>query len=194
MLQPLLRKNDGTAKWLIGIFSAIVFVVVVILGRVKLDVQVGFDVHIFAFINAIINGTIAVLLLAALLTVKQGNYKLHRTLMLAALTLSVLFLVSYIAHHLLAGEVKYGDYDHNGIVSVEEKAEAGAFRYVYYVILITHIILATLILPIILYTAYRGLTGEYAAHKKLARITWPIWFYVAITGPLVYFLVSPFYS
>ncbi|TAE11804.1 MAG: DUF420 domain-containing protein [Bacteroidetes bacterium] len=194
MLQPLLRKNDGTAKWLIGIFSAIVFVVVVVLGRVKLNVQVGFDVHIFALINAVINGTIAVLLLAALLAVKQKSYQVHRALMLAALGLSVLFLVSYIAHHLLAGEVKYGDYDHNGVLSVEEKAEAGVFRYAYYFILITHIILATLILPIILFTAYRGLTGEYAAHKKLSRITWPIWFYVAITGPLVYFLVSPFYT
>lgn len=194
MLEPSLPKNDKQARWLIAIFSVVVFTAVVILGRVKLDIGVNFDVHIFAKINAFINATIAVLLVAALVTVKQKKYALHKRIMLTALLLSVAFLVSYILHHLLAGEAKFGDTDHDGIVSEAEKLAAGGMRMVYFVILITHIFLAAIILPFILFTAYRGLTAEYPKHKKIAKITWPLWFYVAVTGPVVYWMISPYYT
>ncbi len=194
MLEPSIPKNDKKAGWLIGIFSVVVFTAVVILGRVQLNIGVDFDVHIFAKVNAFINATIAVLLVAALVTVKQGKYQLHKSLMMAALFLSVLFLVSYIAHHLLAGEAKFGDADHDGIVSEAEKLAVGGTRILYLVILLTHIFLAAVILPIILFTAYRGLTSEFAKHKKIAKITWPLWFYVAVTGPVVYFMISPYYT
>ncbi len=180
MLQASIQKNDPKAKWLIGIFSFVVFAAVVILGRVKLEVDLGFDVHIFAAINAVINSAIAVLLIAALWAVKAKKYLLHKQMMMTALLLSVLFLVSYIAHHLLAGDTKFGG--------------EGAIRTVYYVILITHIFLAAIILPFILFTAYRALTAEYATHKKLAKYTWPLWLYVAITGPVVYWMISPYYQ
>lgn len=193
MLQASLTKNDKKASWLIGIFSVIVFTAVVLLGRVKLELDLGFDVHIFATINAFINSAIAVLLMAALWAVKNKNYQLHRKLMMVALVLSILFLVSYIAHHLLAGEARFGDSNHDGLVSDEEKLQAGTIRMVYYFILGTHIVLAALILPLILFTAYRALTAEFPAHKKLARITWPLWFYVAVTGPVVYWMISPYY-
>jgi putative membrane protein len=193
MLAPVLKKNDKQAAWIIGIFSIVVFAVVVSLGRIKLDVNIGFDVHIFAAANAIINSLIALLLIAALVAVKQNNYLLHKRLMMTALVLSILFLVSYIAHHLLAGEAKFGDIDHDGIVTDLEKSTVGDLRYIYYFILLTHIFLAAIILPFILYTAYRALTAEFPAHKKLARITWPLWLYVAITGPIVYWLISPYY-
>jgi putative membrane protein len=194
MLAPVLKKNDKQAAWIIGIFSIVVFAVVVSLGRIKLDVNIGFDVHIFAAANAIINSLIALLLIAALVAVKQNNYLLHKRLMMTALVLSILFLVSYIAHHLLAGEAIFGDIDHDGIVTDLEKRTVGNLRYIYYFILITHIFLAAIILPFILYTAYRALTAEFLAHKKLARITWPLWLYVAITGPVVYWLISPYYT
>lgn len=194
MLKPVFQKNDRLANWLIGIFSLVVFIVVVILGKFKLDVNLGFDVHIFAAINAFVNATIAVLLVAALIAVKNQRYELHKKLMMGALVLSVLFLLSYIAHHLLAGEAKYGDANHDGIVDEAEKLAAGTMRVVYLIILITHIILAAIILPFILFTAYRGLTSEFPAHKKLAKITWPLWFYVAVTGPIVYFMISPYYQ
>jgi len=193
MLQASLTRNDKKASWLIGIFSVIVFTAVVLLGRVKLELDLGFDVHIFATINAFINSAIAVLLVAALWAVKNKNYQLHRKLMMIALILSILFLVSYIAHHLLAGEARFGDSNHDGLVSDEEKLQAGTIRMVYYFILGTHIVLAALILPLILFTAYRALTAEFPAHKKLARITWPLWFYVAVTGPVVYWMISPYY-
>lgn len=194
MLEPVFPKNDRLANWLIGIFSVVVFIVVVVLGKFKLEVDLGFDVHIFAAINAFVNATMAVVLVAALVAVKKQRYELHKKLMMGALVLSILFLLSYIAHHLLAGEAKYGDSNHDGIVDEAEKLAAGAMRMVYLIILITHIILAAIILPFILFTAYRGLTSEFTAHKKLAKITWPLWFYVAITGPIVYFMISPYYQ
>jgi len=108
--------------------------------------------------------------------------------------LSVLFLISYICHHLFAGESKFGDTNHDGLLTEEEKIAAGPVRIVYYILLGTHIPLAGIILPFILFTAYRSMIGEFAKHKKLARITWPIWLYVAITGVVVYFMISPYYN
>ena len=194
MLQPSLAKNDKKAKLLIYAVSFVVFAAVVFLSKFKLQADLGFDVHVFAKINAIINSMVAVLLLAGLFAAKQRKYELHKKIMLAAIFLSVLFLLSYIAHHLLAGDTKYGDLNHDGIVSLDEKTLAGNLRIVYYVILITHIPLAAIILPFILFTAYRALIGEYDKHKRLVRITWPVWFYVAITGVVVYLMISPYYN
>lgn len=194
MLQPSLTKNDKKAKLLIYTVSFVVFAAVVFLSQFKLNVDLGFDVHVFAKANAIINSMVAVLLLAGLFTAKQQKYELHKKIMLTAILLSVLFLLSYIAHHLFAGDTKYGDLNHDGILSIDEKVMAGNMRMVYYFILITHIPLAGIILPFILFTAYRALIGEYEQHKKLVRITWPVWFYVAVTGVVVYLMISPYYS
>ncbi len=194
MLQPSLTKNDKKARLLIYTVSIVVFAAVVFLSKYKLQLDLGFNVHVFAKANAVINSMVAVLLLAGLFTVKQKKYELHKKIMLMAISLSVLFLLSYIAHHLLAGDTKYGDINQDGILSIDEKNMAGNLRMIYYFILITHIPLAAVILPFILFTAYRALTGEYDKHKKLVRITWPVWFYVAVTGVLVYWMISPYYS
>ena len=194
MLQSSLPKNDKKAKLLIYTVSFVVFAAVVFLSKYKLNVDLGFDVHVFAKANAIINSMVAILLLAGLFTARQKKYELHKKIMLTAISLSVLFLLSYIAHHLLAGDTKYGDLNHDGIVSIDEKALAGNLRMIYYFILITHIPLAAIILPFILFTAYHALTGEYDKHKKLVRITWPVWFYVAVTGVLVYLMINPYYN
>lgn len=193
MAKKLISKNDKSAKWLIGIFSFVVFAAVVILRRVQLNVSLNFDVHIFAFINAVLNSVIAVLLIAALIAIKNRSFHVHKKLMLTALVLSIIFLLSYITHKLLAGEAVFGDDNHDGILSSVEEVAVSSIRPVYLFILITHIILAAGILPFILFTAYRALIGEYTAHKKLAKYTWPLWFYVAITGPVVYLLISPYY-
>jgi putative membrane protein len=180
LLAPILKKDDKNAKLFIFTVSAVVFIAVVILSRVQVKVDLGFDVHVFATINAVINSMVSILLVAGLVAVKKGNYPLHRNIMFSAMILSVLFLVSYIAHHLLAGDTRFGG--------------EGAIRYVYYFILITHIFLAAVILPFILFTAYRGLTSEWPRHKKLARITWPVWLYVSVTGVVVYLMISPYYA
>ncbi len=194
MLQPILEKNDQKAKLFIWTVSIVVFVAVALMSRYHIEVQLPFNVHVFATINAIINSLVAILLVAGLVTVKSKKYLLHKKIMLTTITLSVLFLVSYICHHIMAGETKYGDIDHDGILSLNEKMGAGSVRLVYYLLLGLHIPLAAIILPFILFTAYRALTGDYEKHKKLARITWPIWFFVAISGVLVYWMISPFYS
>lgn len=188
-----ITKNDKTARILIFTFSAIVFVAVTVLERVTLDVALPFDEHLLAMANAIINSIVAVLLVAGLITAKNRLYSIHRYIMLSALALSVVFLVIYILHHLFAGSTLYGDGDGNGVVDAAEKATAGGMRYLYFVLLSTHILLAGISLPYILFTAYRALTGENAAHKKLAKITWPMWFYVAVTGPVVYLMISRYY-
>lgn len=193
MLAPVLKKNDKQAGRLILIFSFIIFAAVVLLSRVKLNVDLGFDVHLFATANAIINSIVAVLLVVALIAVKANKYVLHKNIMLAAMLLSVLFLVSYICHHLFAGDTIYGETDGVKGLSADELAAVGSMRTVYYIILFTHIPLAGIILPFILFTAYRALIGEYPRHKKLARITWPIWLYVAVTGVVVYWMISPYY-
>ena len=180
MLNAVWKKNDKRARSLIIAVSVIVFGAVVVLGRVKLNVHLGFDEHIFAKINAGINSTVSVLLLAGLIAVKNKKYLLHKWIMLSAIILSCLFLVSYICHHLFTGEAKFGG--------------EGTIRYIYYFILGTHIVLAGIILPFILFTAYRAMIGEWPQHKKLAKITWPIWFYVAVTGVIVYFMISPYYN
>ena len=194
MLTPLLTKNDRKAKLLIWIVSIVVFAAVAFLSKFKLNISLGFNPHIFATANAVINTMVALLLLAGLTAVKQKKYQLHKTIMLTAIVLSVLFLVSYIGHHLLAGDTRYGDTNHDGIVSEAEKLQAGGLRTFYYLLLITHIPLAAIILPFILFTAYRALIGEYEQHKKLVRVTWPVWFYVAISGVIVYLMISPYYT
>ena len=194
MLQAVLEKNDKKARILIFTFSAIVFAAVMLLSRTKLNINLGFDVHLFAKANAIINSCVAVLLVIALVAVKSKNYTLHKNLMMTAMLLSILFLVSYICHHLFAGETRFGDVNHDGIVSDMEKAAVGSTRMIYYILLGTHIPLAGIILPFILFSAYRALTGEFDKHKKLTRITWPIWFYVAVTGVVVYWMISPYYG
>ena len=180
MMKASIARHDQAAYWFIGLVSAVVFAAVVLLKNNPFSFQVGFDAHIFARINAWINTAVSVLLIAGYVLVRQKKYELHKKVMLGAIILSVGFLISYIAHHLLAGETKFGG--------------EGWIRSFYFFILITHIILAGIILPFILYTSYQSLSGQFAKHKKIARITFPIWLYVSITGVLVYLMISPYYG
>lgn len=176
----LISKNDNVVRWIIGIVSVVVFCVVAALPKIHLGITVPFNAHIFATFNAVINTMVTLLLILGYVFVRQKNYTAHKNVMFAAIVLSSLFLVSYIAHHLLAGETKFGG--------------EGPIRTFYFVLLISHIALAAIILPVILFTAYRSLTGEFAKHKKIARYTFPLWLYVSITGVVVYLLISPYYS
>lgn len=176
---PTLEVPEPRAKRLIWVFSGVVFLAVVVLNRIQIDAPTGFDVHVFARINAVLNSLVSLLLIAGLFTARAGKWTAHRGVMLAAMALSILFLVSYILHHLFAGDTPFGG--------------QGTIKVLYYIILATHILLAAGSLPYILFTAYRGLTGRYADHRKLARRTWPIWLYVSVSGVVVYFLISPYY-
>ncbi|MBU6159178.1 MAG: DUF420 domain-containing protein [Bacteroidetes bacterium] len=182
-LSPLFKKNDKLAYRLIIAVSAVVFIAVVILGRVELQVELGFNKHLFATANAVINSIVALLLLAGLWAAKTRQFALHKNLMLGAIVLSVLFLLSYICHHLFAGSTRYG--------SLQETTPLS--ELIYKLVLFTHIPLAGIILPFILLASYRALIGEYDKHKKLVRYTWPLWFYVAVSGVIVYLMISPDY-
>ncbi len=177
--QRSLNTPEPAAKRLIWVFSGIVFLAVVVLNRVQVPTDGTWDVHIFAKVNAVINSLVSVLLLFGLFTAKAGKWGAHRRIMISAMILSVLFLVSYILHHLFAGETTFGG--------------VGAVKVAYYIILATHIILAATSLPFILITAFRALSAQYPAHRKLAKRVWPVWFYVSVTGVVVYFLISPYY-
>ncbi|MCB0771202.1 MAG: DUF420 domain-containing protein [Flavobacteriales bacterium] len=174
-----LRTPVALAKRIIWIFSGIVFVAVVVLNRVQVPTSGTWDVHVFAKVNAVLNSLVSVLLLLGLFTAKAGKWSVHKKVMLAAMSGSVLFLVSYILHHLFAGETRFGG--------------EGAIKVVYYVVLATHIVLAATSLPFILLTAFRALSGRYPEHRAMARRVWPVWFYVSVSGVLVYFLISPYY-
>lgn len=174
-----LHVADKSAKRWIWILSSVVFLAVVVLERVQVPTSGTWDIHVFARMNAVINSLVSVLLLVGLFTAKAGRWKAHQRTMLAAMVLSVLFLISYILHHLFAGSTPFGG--------------TGAIKVVYYIILATHIVLAAGSLPFILLTAYRGLSAQYPAHRALARRLWPVWFYVSVTGVVVYLLISPYY-
>lgn len=144
-------------------------------------------------LNAGLNATCSILLLISLYYIKNLNIKMHKRINILAFILSSLFLVSYILFHWLAPETRYGDLNGDGQLSPVETLTAGNIRYVYYVILITHIVLAVVVLPLILLSFYRGLQMQVEKHKKLVRWAFPIWLYVTVTGVIVYIMISPYY-
>ncbi|MCA4792430.1 DUF420 domain-containing protein [Myroides odoratimimus] len=167
-------------KW-IWILSIVIPVVVAILFGVNLQ-KLGYDVKPLSFlppIYATINGLTAVLLVWAVMAIKKGNKQLHERLIKLCIACSVAFLAMYVAYHMTSIETKFGG--------------EGIIRPIYFFILITHILLSIIIIPFVLFTFVRGISGSYARHKKLARITYPMWLYVAVTGVIVYLMISPYY-
>lgn len=172
--------NDIEKKykiWIIILSIAIPLVVAILFG-VKLE-----NVEPLTFlppIYATINGITAVLLIAAVIAIKNKKIKLHETLMKICIGLSVVFLAMYVAYHMTSESTKYGG---EGVV-------AG----IYYFILITHIVLSIAIIPLVLITYVKTLAKRFDKHRKIAKITFPIWLYVAITGVVVYLMISPYYA
>lgn len=165
----------------IWVLSIAIPVVVALLFSFNLH-DLGYDVKPLSFlppIYATINGVTAVLLVLAVAAVKKGNRSLHERLIKVCIGCSVAFLAMYVAYHMTSIETKFGG--------------EGAIRYVYFFILITHILLSIIIIPFVLITFVRGISGAYERHKKLARITYPMWLYVAVTGVIVYLMISPYY-
>lgn len=186
---------ESKFKGSIIVVSIIIPIAVAVLFSVKLK-DFGFDVEPLSFLPPIyagINGLTAVLLLAAVMAIKKGNRKLHERLMTFAIACSVVFLVMYVAYHMTAESAKFGDTNFNGNLDEAEKAAAGSIRYLYYFILLTHIALSVIIIPMVLFTYVRALAEQFDKHKKIAKITFPIWLYVAITGVVVYLMISPYY-
>ena len=144
-------------------------------------------------VHAAINSLTVLTLSAALFSVRKRNIRMHRRFMFASLSLGVLFLLSYVLYHSGVDSVKFGDLDHNGVISDAELAEAGNSRVVYLVILASHVLLSILVVPFVLFAFYYALTNQIDRHKKMVRFTYPVWMYVSITGVIVFFLIKPYY-
>lgn len=144
-------------------------------------------------VHALINSLTVVILIAALVSIKKGNITAHRSFMFTALFLGVLFLVSYILYHSNVESVKFGDINHDGVLSEEELLKAGTSRTTYLVILASHILLSIVVVPFVLFAFYYALTGQINRHKKIVRYTYPVWMYVSITGVVVYFMIKQYY-
>lgn len=168
------------SKFIVAV-SIIIPVVVAILFGVKLK-DFGYNVEPLSFlppIYATTNGITAIVLVWAVIAIKNGKRKLHERLMTFAISLSVAFLVMYVAYHMTSDSTKFGG--------------EGIIRYVYFFILVTHILLSIAIIPLVLITYVRALAENFDRHRKIAKITFPLWLYVAVTGVVVYLMISPYY-
>ena len=153
----------------------------------------NFDVSGFPAMNATLNSLTALCLVMALVAIRKKNILVHKTWMSTAFFLSACFLVLYVLYHFQGPATRYGDTDHNGVVTDAEKLAAGSMRLVYFVILVLHIILAAIVLPFILLSFYFSLSNQIARHRKIVRFTFPVWLFVAISGVVVYFMIRPYY-
>jgi putative membrane protein len=151
-------------------------------------------VMVLPAINAVLNTLATVALLLSLYFIRQKNIDMHTKMNYTAMALSALFLVLYIIYHTFTNPTYFGDIDHDGIATAAEKAAVGTSRLIYLIILNTHILAAGVIFPFILFTFIRGYTGQVEAHRRLAKITYPIWLYVTVTGPICYLLLAPYYK
>jgi putative membrane protein len=169
-------KEKEPYRGLIIALSVIIPLVVAVLFRVKVE---GFDFSFLPPIYAGINGVTALLLMVALVAIKARKMALHRNIMKVCIGLSACFLVMYVLYHMTSDSTAYGG--------------QGPIRFFYYFILVTHILLSIVIIPLVLFTFSRALAGSFERHKRLARITFPLWLYVTVTGVVVYLMISPYY-
>ena len=171
-----MEENKDPYRKLIIVLSVILPLAVAVLFRVKIP---GYDFSFLPPIYATINGITAVLLITAVIAIRSNKRKLHETLMKVCIGLSAAFLVMYVIYHMTSDSTPYGG--------------EGVLRTVYLFILISHIILSVIVVPFVLFTFSRALSGNFERHKALAKFTFPIWLYVAITGVIVYIMISPYY-
>lgn len=160
-------------KWIIAL-SILIPIVVAALFRVKLDLELPV---FLPPIYATINGLTALILVVSFVQIKRGNRKLHERLMKLAILLSVLFLVMYVLYHMTSDSTAYD----------------GNYRTIYLMILISHIVLSVAVIPFVLITYVRAITNDIERHKKIAKISFPLWLYVAVSGVIVYIMISPYY-
>lgn len=176
-----LQTEKKYNRWIVALSITIPIAVAALFGINLRDL--GFDVQPLSFlppIYATINGLTAIVLLIAFWAIKNKKIVLHESLMQTAIGCSVVFLVMYVAYHMTSDSTKFGG--------------EGLIMYVYYFILITHILLSIVIIPFVLITYVRAITKDFERHKKIARVTFPLWFYVAVTGVIVFLMISPYYA
>lgn len=184
------NTKTGIRKLIIAL-SIVIPLVVAVLFKVKIsDVDLSFLPPIYAGIN----GVTAILLVAALVAIKKRKVSTHEAIIKICMVLSVLFLLCYVAYHMTSDPTLYGDINGNGELDLYEKTTLStASKFTYYFILITHIILSVAVIPMVLFSYLYAWEGKFDKHRKWTKITWPLWFYVAATGVVVYLMISPYY-
>lgn len=165
---------------MIAVLSVLIPVVVALLFFMPKAGDSDVDVSYLPAFHAILNSLTAICLVIGYINIRKRKIRVHRVAMLTAFGLSAIFLVSYVTYHFLGERTSYGG--------------DGALKYIYYFILLTHIVLAVVIVPLVLLSVYFGISNQLARHRRISRWTFPIWLYVAVTGVLVYLLISPYYS
>ncbi|MCB0477157.1 MAG: DUF420 domain-containing protein [Crocinitomicaceae bacterium] len=178
-------------KPLIIALSVVIPVVVAVLFTVELK---GFDFSFLPHIYAPINGLTAIVLVAAVISVKNGNIERHKMLIKTAMALSVAFLLCYVLYHMTSEATLYGDVDGSGSLDGSEKTNFQTSRMIYLLVLVSHIILSVSVIPLVLFAYLRGILNKIEEHKKIVKYAFPIWLYVAISGVVVYLMIFPFYS
>ena len=178
---------------LVWVLTIVVLGLVALMRSVKIPLPENIDLSALPALHAFLNTLAPFFLIAAIWAIKKRRVNLHRQMIQFALICSLVFLLSYVTYHFTTPATIYGDSDGNGILSESEKQIAGSGRIVYLFILLTHIVLAAVSFPFILMALTYALTNQFSKHKKLTRWVFPVWLYVAITGPLVYLLLKPYY-
>lgn len=186
--------QDNRYLTLIGVLSVAIPLVVALLlfSPTKLVVE-GDWVYFLPHLNAVLNTATAVALLAGLWFIRQRKISYHRTAMLVAFILGSIFLVSYVIYHGAADSTKYGDVNHDGLVSASELASLGFARILYLIILLSHIGLAIVVVPLVLLALYYAISNKFIQHRKVVKFAYPVWLYVSVTGVIVYLMISPYY-
>ncbi|MCS6968705.1 MAG: DUF420 domain-containing protein [Cytophagales bacterium] len=192
--QQITSKQDKRYLTAISIISILIPIVVAFLLLVPQTGKLGnIDVSLLPHVNAVLNTATSLCLMLALFFIKNRNQEAHRWLMTIAFVLSCFFLVSYVVYHYQAAPTKFGDENGDGILSQAELAQIGIWRSIYLFVLITHIALAAIVVPFVLTAFYFAWTRQFARHRRVVKWAFPIWLYVAITGVLTYFMISPYY-
>lgn len=174
----LSERTAWVSSW---VLTFVVSGLVTFLFRLSgLELANDFNVYLFPSFHALLNSGVALCLIGGLIAIKSGKITIHKTFMLSAFALSAVFLLSYVVYHALTDSTAYGN--------------DGGIKYVYYFILITHILLAAFSFPFILMTFYHAWNNNFTKHRRLAKRVWPVWFYVAVTGVVVYFMIRPYYG
>ena len=174
-------SKDSRALIIIMVISVVVVILVALLLQLSVEKSVvSKEVYILPKLNAFINSATFILLSAGLFFIKKQNQKLHKICTLSAFGLSILFLISYVIYHSIAPHTPFGG--------------EGIMRYIYYSLLISHIILAIFVVPLVLLALYRAFNQDFTGHKKITRFAMPIWLYVSLSGVIVYLLISPYYA
>lgn len=177
--ETMKQRNYNSLIWTLSAVAVVIILGINYIPRSTTGTIAGIELTVLPLLNAILNGFAFIFLILALVMIKKKNIIAHRNFIFAAFTATVLFLISYLTYHAMAGSTSFGG--------------DGIMKMTYYFVLITHVILSTSLLPLSLFTLAKGLNREVAKHRKIARWTMPIWLYVSFTGVIVYLMISPYY-